>query len=182
MNSKAILGILCAVIGLLVAINPVASIEVIVILMGIVAVANGISSIVRLNRLALEKNLKRIFVAKSVIGILIGIFAVILPLAMYSFVETVVRIFLYVQAVYLLISAGFIFALILPSENSEQKKSIVLEALFFILAAILLFMLPAGFGVKIMRAAGILLLIFGVILSVAEFRNRPVEVEAEKID
>lgn len=43
-------------------------------------------------------------------------------------------------------------------------------------------MLPADFGVRLVRAAGVLILISGIIFAFREWKSSPIEVEAEIIE
>ncbi|MGN0729805.1 DUF308 domain-containing protein [Treponema sp.] len=179
MNPRIFMGILSAVIGLLAVINPQASIQAIVIIIGISAVINGIYSIAKVKSFSLNPYFEHIMIAKSLAGILIGMFAVILPFALFSMIQTVVRIFIYIQAFFLLLSAVAEFAAVSRTENSAP---LVTEALCSVLIAVLLFMLPADFGVKLVRLAGILIFIAGTAFAVREWKSRPIEVEAEIIE
>ena len=179
MNPRIFLGILSAVVGLLAVLNPQSSIEAIVILIGISAIVNGINSILRVKDFSFSPYFERTVIIKSVAGILLGILAVILPFAFFSMIQKIVRIFLYIQAAFLLLSAITEFILIFGTENSAPFTA---EAFCSIFIAILLFMLPADFGVKLVRAAGVLILISGIIFAFKEWKSAPTEVEAEIIE
>ena len=118
MNPRIFLGILSAVVGLLAVINPQSSIEAIVILIGIGAIVNGINSILKVKRFSFSPYFERTVIIRSVAGILVGILAVILPFAFFNMVQKIVRILLYIQAVFLLLSAISEFILVSGTENS----------------------------------------------------------------
>lgn len=180
MDSRIILGILSAIIGLLAIINPQASIEVIVILIGISAIVSGIHSILKAKEISSSPYFVRTVTARSIAGIIIGLFAVILPFALFSLIEKVIRIFLYIQGFYLLLSAVSEFIMIFRLKDSVANvKPFVIEAFCTLFLAILLFMLPADFGVKIVRIAGAVIFISGLLFAFREWKMRPIEAEAE---
>ena len=94
-------------------------------------------------------------------------------------IQKIVRILLYIQAVFLLLSAISEFILVSGTENSDPFLT---EAVCSIFIAVLLFMLPADFGVRLVRAAGVLILISGIIFAFREWKSSPTEVEAEIIE
>lgn len=179
MNPRIFLGILSAVVGLLAVINPQSSIEAIVILIGIGAIVNGINSILKVKRFSFSPYFERTVIIKSVAGILVGILAVILPFAFFNMIQKIIRILLYIQAVFLLLSAISEFILVSGTENSSP---FITEAVCSIFIAVLLFMLLADFGVKLVRATGVLILISGIIFAFREWKSSPIEVEAEIIE
>lgn len=180
MDSRIILGILSAIIGLLAIINPQASIEVIVILIGISAIISGVHSIIKAKSISSSPYFVRTVTARSIAGIIIGLFAVILPFALFSLIEKVIRIFLYIQGFYLLLSAASEFFLIFRIKDSTVNvRPFIIEAFCTLFLAILLFMLPADFGVKIVRIAGAVIFVCGIIFAVREWKMRPIEAEAE---
>ena len=177
MNSKIILAILVSVIGLLALINPQASIEAIVILIGLGAVFNGIFYLTRAKQLAPDRYFLHIIRVRSVAGIAVGVFAVVLPFALFDAIQAVIRIFLYIQAIYLLLFAIAEFALAVKSDFTA--RSALIEAFASLFVAVLLFLLPADFGVKIVRIAGAVIFICGIIFAIREWKTRPQRVEAE---
>lgn len=179
MNLRIFLGILSAVVGLLAVINPKTSIEAIVVLIGIGAIVNGINSILKVKKFSFPPYFERAIIIKSVAGILVGILAAVLPFAFFSMIQKIVRIFLYIQAVFLILSAATEFILASSTENSAHLIS---EAVCSVFIAVMLFMLPADFGVKLVRAAGILIMISGVIFAFREWKSSQNEIEAEIIE
>ena len=177
MYSKIILGILVSVIGLLAMINPQASIEAIVILIGLGAVFNGIFYLSKAKQIAPDRYFLHIIRVRSILGIAVGLFAVILPFALFNAIQAVIRVFLYIQAVYLLLFAIAEFALAVKSNFAA--RSALIEAFASLFVAVLLFLLPADFGVKIVRIAGVVIFICGIIFAVRTWRMHPQQVEAE---
>ena len=179
MNSKIILSILVSVIGLLALINPQASIEAIVILIGLGAVFNGIFYLTRAKQIAPDRYFLHIIRVRSVVGIAVGVFAVVLPFALFNAIQAVIRVFLYIQAIYLLLFAIAEFAIAVKSDFAA--RSALIEAFSSLFVAVLLFLLPADFGTKIVRIAGAVIFVCGIVFAIREWRARPKQVEAEVV-
>ncbi len=177
MNPNIILGILSVVFGLLIIRFPTDAISAIVIFIGICAVINGILTIIRAKKLYVNPLFVRTVTIRSCFGILIGLFAVILPFAFFTAITTIVRVLLYIQGVFLLVSS--ISEAILFFKMKPESKWLLVKAGGPFLVAIFLFLLPANFGVIIVRIIGALLLAFGVVYIIREWQTSPVEVEAE---
>lgn len=174
-----VLGALCALIGILAVINPHGCIEAVVIVIGVAAIIDGITSLSTLKTLGLSSQYTWIIIVKSVLGIVVGVLAVVLPFAMFDTLQNIVRVFLYIQAVFLLLSALAEFAIVFA--NGSSARGILREAIVSLCVAILLFLLPRNFGVYIVRIVGVLLFCAGIVLAVIEWRGRAIEVEAEEI-
>ena len=82
MRGNVILGILTAIIGLLVAVNPEASLEVIVVLLGVTAIVNSFYSLKSVRILSDDSAFRKTVIVRSLIGLIAGLVAVIFPFAM----------------------------------------------------------------------------------------------------
>ncbi len=176
------LGILVAIVGILVMIFPRYSIDVVVILLGIAAIISGIYNLVKVYKVSDNPDFKKIVLIKSIVSIVLGFLAVMLPFAFIKIIETIVKILLYVEAVYLLLSA---FAEILMmeklKENNENVKNLKIEILASILAAILLFLLAPNFGETVVRILGAIFIAGGIIYVIYYYFHKPIVVEAENV-
>lgn len=178
-SSRLILGALCAVIGLLALINPQASIQAMVIITGIASIISGVIMISRAKTLCPEPRFSRVIIIRSVIGIVIGLLAIIMPFAMFRTLQSVVRVFLYILAVFLFLSAVSEFAVIIGT--GATARPLMGEAVITLGIAILLFLMPWNFGVTLVRIAGALIFCASIIYCVVEWRARSVEVEAVEV-
>ncbi len=176
------LGILIAIVGILVMIFPRYSIDVVVILLGIAAIISGIYNLLKFYKVSDNLGFKKIILIKSITSIVLGVLAVVLPFAFIKVIETIVKVLLYVEAVYLLLSA-FAEILIIEKlkENNENLKTLRFEILSSILAAILLFLLAPNFGEIVVRILGAILTAGGIIYVIYYYLHKPIVVEAENV-
>lgn len=177
-----VFGILTAVIGLIVLIFPKRSIEVVVILLGICAIISGIYNLLKVYKISENLEFRKVVLIRSIISIILGILAVVLPFAFIKVIETIVKVLLYVEAIYLILSAFAEIFMIekLKSENANVKN-LQLEILGSILIAVLLFLLAANFGETVVRILGVLCMIAGISYSIFYYFHKPIVVEAENV-
>lgn len=177
-----VFGILTAVIGLIVLIFPKRSIEVVVILLGICAIISGIYNLLKVYKISENLEFRKVVLIRSIISIVLGILAVVLPFAFIKVIETIVKVLLYVEAIYLILSAFAEIFMIekLKSENANVKN-LQLEILGSILIAVLLFLLAANFGETVVRILGVLCMIAGISYSIFYYFHKPIVVEAENV-
>ena len=178
------LGVLVAVIGLLVMINPESSIKVIVILLGIEAVVDGLYTLLKMRKLIDDPLYNTTALIKGLLSIVVGLLAIVLPVAFFNAVTNVIRVMLYVVAVYLLLGAASeIFSLIRLSQFNVHtlKKSLIVSAVGSVVIAVLLFMLPKDYGQTVVRIIGILLMAGGAGYSVWTIVHKPIIVEPENV-
>lgn len=175
MRGNMILGILTAIIGFLVAVNPEASLEVIVVLLGVTAIVNSFYSLKSVRILSDDSAFRKTVIVRSLIGLIAGLVAVIFPFAMADIIQRVVKLLLVVLGCYLVVSAilGFVMLSRL-SGAPESKKNLLVEIMCSILIAVFLFILPADFGVRIIRILGIVLAVFGALYTLYAFRKKKV--------
>ena len=175
-------GILAITVGLISAIVPETIIKVIVILFGVASVIKGSYELLSLRLLSEDSDFRKAVITSGALSVAVGLFAIFLPLALFSTVQTIFRIMLYILAVDLLLSAcACIFMIIRLNELGIPSKKIKIEAISFVLLAIFLFFLPANFGVTLVRILGVLLVIGGVCYSIYSWRNRVLVIEPESV-
>lgn len=177
-----VFGILTAVIGLIVVIFPKRSIEVVVILLGICAIISGIYNLLKVYKISENPEFRKVVLVRSIISIVLGILAVVLPFAFIKVIETIVKVLLYVEAVYLILSAFAEIFMVekLKSENANVRN-LQLEILGSILIAVLLFLLAANFGETVVRILGVVCMIAGISYSIYYYFHKPIVVEAENV-
>lgn len=177
-----VFGILAAVIGLVVLNFPKRSIEVVVILLGICAIISGIYNLTKVYKISENLEFKRVVLIRSVVSIILGILAVALPFVFIKVIETIVKILLYVEAIYLILSAFAEIFMVekLKSENTDVKN-LQLEILGSILIAVLLFLLAANFAETVVRILGVVCMVAGISYSVFYYFHKPIIVKAENV-
>ncbi|MCH5290315.1 MAG: DUF308 domain-containing protein [Treponema sp.] len=168
-------GALVAIIGLIVFVAPEASVKVVVILLGAGAVANGFYNLFRVRLLSQDSVYRSTVLTRSIVSIIVGVLAVFLPFAFFSAATAVVRVMLYVLAVYLILSAvAELFFITILNREQIPTRMFATEAASSLLVALVLFLLPANFGLLIIRFLGLALLLMGVCYALYAWKNQSI--------
>ena len=167
-------GILAAILGLLVIIFPSFWIKLVVVIIGLAAIAYGIYSLKFTKVISDDVSYRRTILIKSIVSIIAGAMAVLFPLAMGGASWTAM---IWVLIIYLLISgaAGFYAAALLKDSGVERKRYIIENLLLLAVAVILILISPRSLGNAIIRLIGIVVLVAGTALILFDvFSNRNV--------
>lgn len=156
-------GILAALLGLLVIIFPSFWIKLVVIMIGLAAIAYGIYCLKFTKELSEDIGYRRTIQIKGIVSIIAGLMAVLFPLAIGGAAWTAM---IWVLIIYLLASAaiGFYAAALLKDSGIERKRYIIENLLLLAAAVILILISPRTLGNAIIRLIGIVTLIAGVAL------------------
>lgn len=171
-------GILAALLGLLIIIFPAFWIKLVVIIIGLAAIAYGIYSIKFTKEISEELSYRRTILIKSIVSIVAGLMAVLFPLAIGGAAWTAM---IWVLIIYLLLSAaaGFYAAALLKDSGVERKRYIIENLLLLATAVILILISPRALGNAIIRLIGIIVLAGGIALVIFDLISAKNEVEAE---
>ncbi|MBP3709549.1 MAG: DUF308 domain-containing protein [Treponema sp.] len=175
------LGVLLAVVALMMIIAPEQCIKVAVIALGIEAVINGLFSLVKIRYLVADKSFQLVVLIRSVISIVIGLLAIILPL---KFAATMWIIMLYMLAGYLLAAAVLeLYTIAKLRDTNIERRQYMIEVIVSFVGAIILFIIPQKIGLALIRVLGVVLLIVSAGYLLFEWHNRPIVVDdVEVID
>ena len=156
-------GILAALLGLLVIIFPAFWIKLVVVILGLAAIAYGIYSLKITKVISDELNYRRTILIKSIVSIVAGLMAVLFPLAIGGAAWTAM---IWLLIFYLLISAaaGFYAAALLKDSVVERKRYIIENLLLLAAAVVLILISPRSLGNAIVRLIGIVVLVAGLAL------------------
>lgn len=156
-------GILAALLGLLVIIFPAFWIKLVVVILGLAAIAYGIYSLKITKVISDELNYRRTILIKSIVSIVAGLMAVLFPLAIGGAAWTAM---IWLLVFYLLISAaaGFYAAALLKDSGVERKRYIIENLLLLAAAVVLILISPRSLGNAIIRLIGIVVLVAGLAL------------------
>lgn len=156
-------GILAALLGLLVIIFPAFWIKLVVVILGLAAIAYGIYSLKITKVISDELNYRRTILIKSIVSIVAGLMAVLFPLAIGGAAWTAM---IWLLIFYLLISAaaGFYAAALLKDSGVERKRYIIENLLLLAAAVVLILISPRSLGNAIIRLIGIVVLVVGLAL------------------
>lgn len=175
------LGALLALVALMMIIAPEQCIKVAVIALGIEAVINGLFNLIKIRQLVDDKSFQLTVLVRSLISIVIGILAIVLPL---RFAEAMWTIMLYVLVAYLLASAFLeLYMLAKLRDTNIERRRYMLEVIISFVGAIVLFIVPQQIGLVLVRILGVLLLAVSAGYILFEWHDRPIVVdEVEVVD
>ena len=150
-------------LGLLVIIFPAFWIKLVVVILGLAAIAYGIYSLKITKVISDELNYRRTILIKSIVSIVAGLMAVLFPLAIGGAAWTAM---IWLLIFYLLISAaaGFYAAALLKDSGVERKRYIIENLLLLAAAVVLILISPRSLGNAIIRLIGIVVLVAGLAL------------------
>lgn len=169
-------GILAALLGLLVIIFPAFWIKLVVVILGLAAIAYGIYSLKITKVISDEINYRRTILIKSIVSIVAGLMAVLFPLAIGGAAWTAM---IWLLIFYLLVSAaaGFYAAALLKDSGVERKRYIIENLLLLACAVVLILISPRSLGNAIIRLIGIVVLVAGLALILFDVFSARGEVE-----
>ena len=174
-------GILAALLGLLVIIFPSFWIKLVVVIIGLAAIAYGIYCLKFTKALSDDIYYRRTILIKSIVSIIAGVMAVLFPLAIGGAAWTAM---IWVLIIYLLASAaiGFYAAALLKDSGVERKRYIIENLLLLAVAVILILISPRALGNAIIRLIGIVVLIAGIALILFDVLTSKNEITAEVVE
>ena len=164
-------GSLLTLLGLLVIIFPAFWIKVVVILLGVGAVAYGIYNLKITKALSDGDFYHRTIMIRGIVSILIGVVAILFPLA---FGQTMWTVMIWVLIVYLIVSSalGFYAAALLKDTGINRKKYVFENIGLLVLAVVLILISPRDLGLTIIRIVGIVATVIGIIILVSTFISK----------
>lgn len=173
---------LCIFLGLMLSIFTKFSIKIIVIALGAGAIVKGLYDFFKLRKLSSDPTFNRLILIRSLASLLVGLLAVFLPLAFFTTAETIIRVLLYLLAVFILASGfmQFFFAAKLEPEDVHVKPMRI-EAVSSVFVAIFLFVIATINITGIIRIVGILLVVFGVLYVIYLWRHRTLVINPDSV-
>lgn len=170
-------GSLLAVLGLLVIIFPSFWVKVVVILLGIGAVAYGIYNLKITKSLSDGDYYHRTILIRGIVSIIIGVIAILFPLTLGKTMWTVM---VWVLIVYLIVSSalGFYAAALLKDTGINRKKYILENVGLLAIAIVLILISPKNLGEAIIRIVGIVATVIGAIIIISSFISKNKEKKA----
>ena len=171
-KNKLFLGFMTAALGLFLLISPDTFISFFVILLGVAAVIDGVFILATTRDLIIDPQYKLIVTVRGVLSVVVGLLAVILPIAVASIVWKAMA---YTLAIYLIVSAGMqLYTITKLHRNGIMIRQSLIEMASSLVIALVLFIIPAqDAGHFIVRLFGIVLLGIGIGLVVVQWKSRP---------
>ncbi len=174
-------GILAALLGLLVIIFPTFWIRLVVIIIGLGAIAYGIYCLKFTKLISDDLGYRRSIMIKSIVSIIAGVMAVLFPLAIGGAAWTAM---IWVLIIYLLASAaiGFYAAALIKDTGVERKRYIIENLILLAIAVILILISPRTLGNAIIRLIGIIVMVAGICLILFDIFSNKNEVKATVVE
>lgn len=175
-----IAGAVAALLGLLIMIFPAFWVKVVVVLLGLGSIAYGVYSF-KVTKSVFENSVyERTLLIKSIVSIVVGLLAVILPLAVANAMWTIM---LYILAIYLVVAAvlGF-YSVSLLKDSGIDRKKFIFENLGLLIGAVVLFIIPSkNLGTFIVRLIGLAVLVLGAIMLLIEYFGQKKTIKGEAV-
>ena len=167
------IGLLSMIAGLLMLFSPEAWTKVVVILLGLAAIVNGCFNLFYVRRIFDDNYFQRSIIIRGLLSLVVGLVAVILPLALATAIWTAM---VYLLAAYLLVSAALeLYASLRLHASGVDTKPYYGEIIGSIILAIILFIIPAQVGIVLVRICGALLVLSGLGVIFWQWKSRGVE-------
>ena len=174
--------LLIVILGIFILVRQDLFRQILIIALGVVAIVTGISSLATMNRYSFGKFNHTTTLVKGVLGVIIGVLAVIMPLATG---EKVWIVLLYVLAAQLLISS-----LVMLTDSIAVRAAgfpaspLVTEGLVSLVLAVVLFVFPRGVADLLITIFGITIIVVGLTVGLLAWfmRKRGVQVTVEAVD
>lgn len=160
MRSYLIAGIVFTITGLIMLFAPRGFIGAVVISLGVAAFASGLYTFTRFRTELDDPVFRRTLTVRSILGMAVGLVAIILPIA---FAGTVWVITAYILAAHLIVSAVLeIYAVTRMKESGLETTGYLYEAIASLGIALILLIFPGSTGIFLVRVAGALVVLTGI--------------------
>ena len=160
MRSYLIAGIVFTITGLIMLFAPRGFIGAVVISLGVAAFASGLYTFTRFRTELDDPVFRRTLTVRSILGMAVGLVAIILPIA---FSGTVRVITAYILAAHLIVSAVLeIYAVTRMKESGLETTGYLYEAIASLGIALILLIFPGSTGIFLVRVAGALVVLTGI--------------------
>lgn len=157
---QLLVAIIIVILGIFILVRQDLFKQILVIALGVAAIATGIGSLATMNRYSFGKFNHTSTLVKGVLGIIIGVLAVVMPLATG---ETVWTVIIYILAAQMLISG-----LVMLSDSIAVKSAgfpaspLVTEGILSLVLAIVLFVFPRNVADLLVTILGIIIIVVGL--------------------
>lgn len=179
---QLLIAVLVVIVGIFILVRQDLFKQILVIALGLAAIVTGIVSLATMSRYSFGKFNHGSTLVKGVLGIVVGMFAVIMPLATGEAAWTII---LYVLAAELTISACILFLDAFAVKSAGFPASpLVIEGIVSLVFAVVLFLFPRDVANLLVSILGITVLIIGVTLALLAiaFRHRGDGATIEAVD
>lgn len=157
---QLIIGLIIVAAGVFILVKRDSFLRVFVMVLGVLAITNGASSLLSMNRYSFGRYNRNATLVKGILSLVIGVLAVVLPIFT---LETTWRIFMYVLAAQMLISAAItLIAAIAVRSKGMAASQMVGEGVVSLFFAVFLFLFPRSIGNLLVTIFGIIVIAVGL--------------------
>lgn len=165
-----IVGALIVALGIFVMFQQESFLRFFVVMLGLFVALSSAVQLIGLSSYRLNPFFHRTTLVRTILSIVIGVFAVVLPLTAAKISWTVM---LYMMASVLGLSALIsIIDAILTARGGNFRLSLLADGLFSLIISILLFAFPEQIGTIMLKVVGLVIIISGLGLIVVASRGR----------
>jgi len=164
------IGLLLIAAGCFILFQNEAFVRVLVMLLGALAVVNGVIALTAMNRYSLGTFSKNATLVKGILSLVVGILAVVMPIFT---AQATWMVFIYVLACQILLSGlvTLLDAFVLRSSNFNVSRMVV-EGFVSLIVALILFLFPQSVGTLLVRILGITVVVVGITIGALSFHIR----------
>lgn len=177
---QLLIALLVILVGIIILVRRDLFKQIFIITLGVAAIVVGIEALVTMNRYSFSPINYRMRLIKGVLGIIIGVLAIVMPLAT---AETIWAVIIYILAAQILYGSIIAFSdAIVIKKKGFTNKFLIWEGVVSLVIALLLFISPKAVADLIITIVGTILVVAGVgvaLTAVLWVRKRGVEVEVE---
>jgi uncharacterized membrane protein HdeD (DUF308 family) len=180
--TQIILALILVVLGIFIMIRQDLFKQIFVIALGLFLIVTGIKSLATMGRYSFSKFNSRTNLIKGILGLVVGVFAVVMPIATGL---TLWKIILFVVAVELVIAAiVLIFDSFIIAKMEFPIAPLVIEAALSLVLAVVLFAFPEGVADLAITILALIIIIAGIVTAIVAYlmRNKVVVTTYEKIE
>ncbi|MDD3824019.1 MAG: DUF308 domain-containing protein [Sphaerochaetaceae bacterium] len=157
---QLLIAILIVILGIFILVRQELFKQILVIALGIVAIVTGITSLATMNRYSFNRFNHMTTLVKGVLGIIVGVLAVIMPLATGEAAWTVI---IYVLAAEMVLGAIVMFIDAIAVRSAGFPASpLVTEGIVSIILAAMLFLFPKSVADLLVTILGITIIVIGM--------------------
>jgi uncharacterized membrane protein HdeD (DUF308 family) len=155
-----IIGLIIIAAGVFILVKRDSFLRIFVMVLGVLAITSGASSLLSMNRYAFGRYNRNATLVKGILSLVIGVLAVVLPIFT---LETTWRIFMYVLAAQMLISAAItLIAAIAVRSKGMSASQMVGEGALSLFFAVFLFLFPRSIGNLLVTIFGVIVIAIGL--------------------
>ena len=169
-GSYVIISVLSLVVGCVMLFAPSAWLSIMVVLLGVAAIANGGFNLLSLYKIVADPAFRKVVIVRGIVSIAVGLAAILLPLTVAGIVWYTM---VYMLAGYLIVSVIMeLYAVYRLQKFNVSARPYYGEIIGSVILAIVLFILPGQIGLTLIRVLGALLAVSGIGIFIWQWKCR----------